>query len=387
MRVSGTATGRKVEFFRHSLEEPDIARATDVLRSVFLSTGDAVREFEDRFAGYLGAREVVGVTSCTAAIHLSLLAHDIGPGDEVITTPMSFLATGNAVLHTGARPVFVDVEETTGNINAELIEGAITRKTRAILPVHLYGVLCDMRKVREIADRHGLIVIEDAAHSVESERDGYRSGQLGDAACYSFYATKNMTSGEGGAVATDDGDVAERLRRLRLHGMSSGAVDRYSHLYRHYDLEECGWKYNMDNIHAALLIGQIDRLEAQLARREAICGRYQQSFSEVDGIDWPKVPVSARSARHLFTIWVSPHGRDEILRGLQRRGVGVAINFPAMHLLKYYRQTFGYEKGSYTIAEDIGSRTISLPMYPKMSDDDVEYVIDVTRQVVGEHAE
>jgi len=188
----------KIEFYKHVINGEDIRRVNKVLRSLFLTTGEAVANFEGRMQEYLGIKNVVGVTSCTAALHLSLLAWGIGEGDEVITTPMSFCATSNVIIHAGAKPVFVDVEEKTGNINSELIEPGITKKTKAIIPVHLYGQMCDMRKIRQIADRYGLAVIEDAAHCIEGIRDGIRVGQCGDAACFSFYATKNITSGEGG---------------------------------------------------------------------------------------------------------------------------------------------------------------------------------------------
>jgi dTDP-4-amino-4,6-dideoxygalactose transaminase len=192
----------KIEFFRHNIEQGDINRVGEVLNSIFLTTGKMVGDFENCFSQYLGAKYAIGVTSCTAALHLSLIAAEVGPGDEVITTPLSFCATANAILHAGAKPVFVDVEEETGNLNAELIEAAITEKTKAIIPVHLYGQMCDMIRIKELADRHKLTIIEDAAHSIEASREGIRVGQSADTACYSFYATKNITSGEGGAITT-----------------------------------------------------------------------------------------------------------------------------------------------------------------------------------------
>src|SRR6267378_796815 len=323
----------RVEFFKHNIGPDEIASVTAVLESLFLSTGAVVRDFEDQFAAYLGAPHVVGLTSCTAALHLALLAHDIGPGDEVITTPMTFVATANAILHTGARPVFVDVEPETGNLDAARVEAAITPRTRAILPVHLYGQMCDMRALRDIADRRGLVVVEDAAHALEAERDGVRPGQLAEAACFSFYATKSITSGEGGAVSTASATVAEQIRKLRLHGMDLSAGDRYTKRFQHWDLEYCGWKYNMDNIQAALLIPQIGRIEERWQRREAISRRYEAAFSNVPGLAFPKVVTGSKSARHLFTIWVTPERRDDILWALQDKHIGVAVNYRAIHLL------------------------------------------------------
>ena len=365
----------RVEFFKHNIGPDEIASVTAVLESLFLSTGAVVRDFEDQFAAYLGAPHVVGLTSCTAALHLALLAHDIGPGDEVITTPMTFVATANAILHTGARPVFVDVEPETGNLDAARVEAAITPRTRAILPVHLYGQMCDMRALRDIADRRGLVVVEDAAHALEAERDGVRPGQLAEAACFSFYATKSITSGEGGAVSTASATVAEQIRKLRLHGMDLSAGDRYTKRFQHWDLEYCGWKYNMDNIQAALLIPQIGRIEERWQRREAISRRYEAAFSNVPGLAFPKVVTGSKSARHLFTIWVTPERRDDILWALQDKHIGVAVNYRAIHLLRYYRATFGAREGAFPIAEAIGQRTISLPLYSMLTDAEVEQVI------------
>ena len=213
---------RKVEFFKHNIGPEETARVSDALKALVLTTGEVVQEFEERFAAYLGGRWAVGVTSCTAALQLALLARGVGPGDEVITTPMSFVATSNAILHAGASPVFVDVEPETGNVSAGLIEQAISPRTKAILPVHLYGQMCDMKRIREIADLHGLMVVEDAAHALEAGRDGVRPGQLSDAACFSFYPTKSITSGEGGAVVTNSSETATALKKLRLHRLDGG---------------------------------------------------------------------------------------------------------------------------------------------------------------------
>jgi len=373
---------KKIEFFRHNLEEKDFKNAREALEGIFLSTGEWTKDFEGRFAQYLGIPHVVGVTSCTAALHLSLLASNIGKGDEVITTPMSFVATSHVIEHTGARPVFVDVEKETGNIDVGKIEAAITERTKAILPVHLYGQLCDMRTIRAIADKHGLSVIEDAAHAIESERDGYRSGELGDFACFSFYATKSITSGEGGAISVHTLKKAELLRKLRLHGMSSGAADRYTKLYRHYDVEMEGWKYNMDNIQASLLLHQLENIEERLRRREEICQRYEQAFSACPHIRLLRVLPGSKSARCLFTILVPPDRRDESMQAIQNKGVGIAINFRTIHLMKYYRDKYGYKAGDFPVAEDIGASTITLPLYPKLTDEEIDYVIQSVVDVV-----
>lgn len=373
----------KVEFFKHNVSEDDISRVHAVLHNAFLTTGKEVKTFEEMLASYLGAKYGVGLTSCTAALHLALLACDIGAGDEVITTPMTFIATSNTVLYSGASPVFVDVEQGTGLIDVTQIEAAITPKTKAIIPVHLYGQMCDMKAIRIIANKHGLVVIEDCAHAIESSRDGIRPGQLGEIACFSFYATKNITSGEGGAIVTNSQALAEKVKLLRQHGMSASAADRYTSTYRHWDMEMLGWKYNMSNIQAALLIGQIARIDNLLDRREDISRKYEESFSAIEGLRFPKIHTDSKSARHLFTVWVAPAHRDQILEQLQEDGVGVAVNYRAVHLLKYYRETFGYARGMFPVAEHIGDSTITIPLYPKLLDSEVDHVIKSVIKAVG----
>ncbi len=370
----------RIEFFKHSVGQRDIDNVVRVLNSTFLTTGAEVAAFEERFAKYLECGHVVAVTSCTAALHLSLLAYGVGPRDEVITTPMTFIATANAIAHAGATPVFVDVEADSGLMDLSLVERAVTSRTKALLPVHLYGQMCDMQKLHTFAAAHGFYVIEDAAHAIEARRDGIRPGQVGDAACFSFYPTKSITSGEGGAVAVNSKEMAERLKKLRLHGMSKGAADRYSRRYEHWDMEMLGWKYNMDNIQAALLLNQMESLDEFQARREAICQRYETAFSGCPDIKCLKVVPT--SARLMFTILVPPEIRDSVLWGLQERGVGVAVNYRAIHLLTYYRQTYGYKRGILPVAESIGDATVSLPVYPALTDEEVEYVIETVKDVV-----
>lgn len=372
----------KVEFYRHNIGKEEVSDLKKVLASIFLTTGPATREFEKKFAEYLNCKYVVGVSSCTAALFLSLKAYGIGPGDEVITTPMTFIATPNSIIHSGARPVFVDAEESTANINADLIEKAITEKTKAIMPVHLYGQMCDMKKIRKIADRHQLIVIEDAAHAVEAERDGVRVGQLGDVACYSFYATKNITCGEGGAVSTNNKEIAEKLQKIRMHGMNKGASDRYTKRYEHWDMEMLGWKYNLDDIHAALLMNQLKNIDRYLKRREEISRIYESELGKIEGIRLLKIMPDSKSARHLFTILVDPERRDEVLWKLQEREIGVAVNYRAVHLLKYYRETFGYKRGDFPIAEKIGDSTITIPLYPKLKKTEIDFVVSAIKDIL-----
>jgi dTDP-4-amino-4,6-dideoxygalactose transaminase len=375
---------KKIEYCKHNIGEEELGRVERVFRSLFLTTGDEVSELERDLASYLGLPYTVAVTSCTAAMQLALLSAGIGPGDEVITTPLTFIGTANSILMAGATPVFADAEHSTGNIEPRAIEAAITPRTRAILPVHLYGQMCDMTAVTAIASRHKLVVVEDAAHSLEAEWSGKKPGHWGDYACFSFYATKNITSGEGGAVSAKEAGQAELLKKLRLHGFDKSAVDRYSNHFERYDVDVFGWKYNMDNIHAAILVEQLQKVERFLARRTEIYDRYVEAFRDVDGIELHARRPEARHACHLFTILVDAARRDEILEELQNRGVGVSVNFYPIHLMTYYRERFGYKPGMFPVAEDIGARTISLPLYPKLTEKEIDCVVKTVIDVVKE---
>ena len=373
---------KKIEFFKHSIDDKDIERVNAVLKSIFLTTGKEVEEFEQNFSNYIGIEYTVGLTSCTAALHLGLIALGIGPGDEVITTPMSFCATANAIIQAGAEPVFVDVEEETGNMNAELLESAITKKTKAIIPVHLYGQMCDMKMIARIAKKYKVKIIEDAAHAIEASRDGIRVGHLSDAVCFSFYPTKNITSGEGGAICADKVKLAKHLKMLRIHGINAEASERYTKRYQHWDMPILGWKYNMDNIQAALLIGQLGRIDELWQKRDTLWKIYEEALSHLKSIRLLKTLPNVKHARHLFTI-LAPRGkRDSLLFAIQDRNVGLAVNYRPIHMLKYYRKTFGYSKGDYPVAEEIGDRTISLPLYPSLKEREVRYIVQVLREVL-----
>ncbi|MBI5522010.1 MAG: DegT/DnrJ/EryC1/StrS aminotransferase family protein [Desulfarculus sp.] len=369
----------KVDFFRHGLGPEEKAACLEVLEGLFITTGGACARFEQEFASYLGAAKAVTVSTGTAALELALMALNIGPGDEVITTPMTFIATANVCLELGATPVLVDVEPLTGNLDAGRVEAAVTPRSKAILPVHLYGTMCDMRALRDIADRHGLKIVSDCAHAIESRRDGLGSAGLAEAACYSFYATKNITCAEGGAVAVGDPALAERLKCLRMHGMSKGAADRYVGGFQHWDMLELGRKANLPDLLAAMLSPQLKRIEQMWARRQEVCRRYEEAFAALPGVDFPRVPEGAKSARHLFTIWVKE--RDRFLSELQARGIGVSVNYRAIHLLSYYRQRFGYKPGDFPVAERIGDSTLTLPLFPGITEAEVDRVIEAVSEV------
>jgi dTDP-4-amino-4,6-dideoxygalactose transaminase len=372
---------KRIPFFRHDLGQAELDAVAEVLAGPVLTTGETVERFERRFAEHLGCRHVVTVSSCTAGIQLALLGLGIGAGDEVITTPMSFIATATAVMQAGATPVFVDVEPDTGNLDAATVAEAITPRTRAILPVHLYGQMCDMRTLRALADRHRLALIEDAAHCIEGSREGIRVGQVSNAACFSFYATKNLTCGEGGAVATNDEALARKLRLLRLHGMTRTAADREREGYQHWDMVLFGWKYNLDNIQAALLLPQLDRLEERWQKREALAQRYLACLAEIDGVTTPALRPATRHARHLFPVWVR-EDRDGVVQALQEQGIGVVVNYRPMHLLSFFREQFGFQENTFPVAERIGGRTLSLPFYPSMPPACVDTVCGALRSAV-----
>ncbi len=366
----------------HDLGQEELDAVAEVLRGPILTTGKTVAAFETAFAAYLGRPFALGVTSCTGALHMAFLALNIGPGDEVITTPQTFIASATSIIESGAKPVFVDVEPETGNIDVSRIEKAITSRTKAILPVHLYGLMCDMKAVRKIADKHKLAVVEDAAHCIEGERDGIRPGQISDAACFSFYATKNITCGEGGAIVFNNPDWCEKLKLLRLHGMSKNAADRHDEGYKHWDMPSMGWKYNMDNIHAAFLLPQMKRLDSNFKKREMLAQAYLSAFKDVPEVKMPVYPASARHAYHLFTVWIDSAKRDRVIDLLQNDGISVMVNYRPVHLMSYFTDTYGYKKGDFPNAEKIGDSTISLPLYPNMPVSCVQEVVEAIKRAL-----
>ncbi len=374
----------KVEFFKHNIAAVDRKALEKTLKGLFLTTGVEVARFEKKLARYLGAPYVVGVTSATAGLHLALEALGVGEGDEVITTPMTFVASANAIIHAGARPVFVDVERDTGNLDPSNIEKAITKKTKAILPVSLYGQLPDMRAIKKIARRHKLKVIEDNAHALEARRDGYAAGEMADAAAFSFYATKNITSGEGGAISVHSRELAEKLVKTRLHGLTKDAAKRHGGgKFTYYDMDRMGWKYNMFNIQAALLINQIDRIERNLKLRQKVWGWYLKELKNVEGIEFPAIRPESRSALHLFTIQVAQKKRGKVLNALIEKGIGVSLHFKPAHLMSYYRKNFGFKKGDFPNAEAIGEKVVTLPFYPTLKRVEVKYVAKSLKEILG----
>jgi dTDP-4-amino-4,6-dideoxygalactose transaminase len=338
-----------------------------------------------RVAEYTGALHTVAVNSCTAALHLSLLAADAGPGSEVITSPMTFCATANSIIHTGARPVFVDCERDTQLIDPAKIEAAITPNTKAIVPVHFAGRVCNMAAIGAIAKRHNLRVIEDAAHAIEGRYDGKKVGTIGDMTCFSFYVTKNVTTGEGGMVATADPELASRIKVQALHGMSRDAWKRFSDAgYKHYEVVSPGYKYNMMDLQAAIGIHQFDHVEVWLDRRNEIWQRYSDELKDLPvALPAPDDP-RARHARHLYTLMIDPEAtgitRDEFMNRMHAMNIGTGVHYVGVHLHPWYRENLGTKPGDFPNATWISGRTVSIPLSPHLQDEDVGDVITAVRQ-------
>jgi len=366
---------KKIEFYKHNIGSKELRYLKKCLNSIFLTTGPLTKEFEEKFAKYLKVKRVVGVTSCTAGLFLILKALGIKEGDEVITTPFTFAATVNSILFCNAKPVLVDVNEGTGNIDINKIENYITERTKVILPVHLYGVMCDVKRLKEIGDKYNLKIVEDSAHCIEGEYEGIKAGQLSEAASFSFYATKNITSGEGGAVATNNEELADKIKVLRLHGMDKDAEKRYTEKFVKYDIKVLGYKFNMFDIQAALLIPQLERIEKIWKRKKIVYDYYVKKLSEVEEIKISACPENVKHSFHLFTIRVSPKIRDGLINYLQENKIGVAINYTPIHLLTFYSKNLGYKKGDFPVAEKIGESTITLPFYPKLKFSEIDYIV------------
>jgi len=373
-------------FGQPDIRDEDIDEVLDTLRSRWIGTGPKVAKFEQEFKDYIGAKHAIAVSSCTAAMELSLLVAGIGDGDEVITTPLTFAATANVIRHVGATPVFVDVDRFTGLIDAERIEDAITEKTRAIMPVHLYGRPCDMDRIMEIAERHELVVIEDAAHAVESVYRGRKIGTIGDFTCFSFYVNKNITTCEGGMVTTHRLSWAERIRVLSHHGLSTIAWKRVTSA-GHYEVVEAGYKYNLTDINAALGLNQLKRVEESWRRRREIFERYNEAFDGLPCWTPPEVEEGSVHAYHLYTLIIDTDRlgktRDEVRNELLKMNIGTGIHYISLHLHPYYMGTFGFRPDDFPNARWISERTLSLPLSPALTDDDVADVIDAVRKVLG----
>ena len=369
------------------IEQAEIDEVIGCMKRGWIGTGPKVAEFEKDFAKFKGSKYAIALNSCTASLHLAMLVGDIGPTDEVITTPMTFCATINAIIHCGATPVLADCDRNTMNILPEEIEKQITEKTKAILPVHFAGRCCDMEKIVDIAQEYDLIVIEDCAHAIESEYHGQKAGRFGDIGCFSFYVTKNVVTGEGGMVITDDAFIAERIKILGLHGMNKDAWKRFADDgYKHYQVINAGFKYNMMDIQASIGINQLRRANKNWEVRKSIWKKYNEAFRNIHCIVPPDPEPDTKHGYHLYTPLINTNTaqrRDWILNALTAENIGVGVHYLPVHLHPYYRKTFGWKEGDFPNAEWIGERTISLPLSAALNKADVEDVIAAFRKVLN----
>ena len=370
------------------IEEPEIEEVVGCMRRRWIGTGPKVLQFEKDFGRFKGTKHTIALNSCTAALHLSMLAAGIGPGDEVITTPMTFCATINAIIHCGAIPVLADCNRETMNIEPEEIERKVTAKTKAILAVHFAGRCCNMDAIIDIARTYDLLVIEDCAHAIESEYHGQKSGTFGDIGCFSFYVTKNIVTGEGGIAITDDDRIAEKIKVLGLHGMSKDAWKRFSDEgYKHYQVIHPGYKYNMMDIQAAMGIHQLKRVNKYWKKRKEIWNRYNAAFRDMPCAIPVDPEPNSRHAFHLYTplldIDRTGRSRDWVLNALTAENIGVGVHYLPVHLHPFYRKTYGWKEGDFANAEWVGERTVSLPLSAGLEEKDINDVIEAFQKVLS----
>jgi len=376
-----------IPFHKPSIRQAEIDAVSAVLRSGWLTSGPKARELETAVIKYVGGSRTaplhaVALSSCTAALHLALIAAGVGPGDEVVTSPYTFVATGETILYLGAKPIFVDVEASTKNLDPSKLEAAIGKKTKAIVMISIAGHPCRSAEILGIARARGIPVIEDAAHSLTARIGDAPVGTQADITCFSFYATKGVTSGEGGMVITQREDWATRIRRLCLHGLSDAAWSRYGKGgWWEYDITELGYKYNLTDIQAALALAQMERAEAMRARREAIARRYSDAMRAFPAIRVPEAAPGVRHAWHLYQLSLTL--RDALAMSLREHGIGTSVHFKPLHLFPFYQERLGVKPGAFPVAERCFAETLSLPIYPDLSDSDVDRVIERIRSHRG----
>jgi dTDP-4-amino-4,6-dideoxygalactose transaminase len=386
--MSRTIETASIPFHRASVGEEEVAAIAEVLRSGWLTMGTKTLEFERAFANYVGARHAVSVCSGTAALHLALEACGLQPGDEVLIPTTTFTATGEVVTYLGARPVLIDIEPISLNIDARLVKRSITSRTRAMIPVHMAGQPCDLEELQCIAKEHELSVLEDAAHSMPSEYRGRRIGCLSELTAFSFYATKTLTTGEGGMITTDNEGYAARMRMMRLHGISGDAWKRYEKNGAwFYEVLEAGFKYNPTDLQAALGLVQLAKCDSLNEARRRIAERYTSAFKEIGALEPPVMKSDRTTSWHLYILRLHLEqlqiDRNTFIQRLRECGIGTSVHFIPLHLHPYYQRTYGYRRGDFPIAETEFERCLSLPIYPGMSDQDVEQVIDNVTEIAS----
>ena len=371
-----------------TIEEDEIKEVVDVLRSGWLTTGPKVAEFEENMQKYLGCKKAVGLSSCTGGLHIALAALGIKKGDEVIVPTYTFAASAHVVAWLGAKPVLVDVEKDTFNIDPKKIEDAITDKTKAIIPIHFAGHSCDIDKIMAIAKKHNLHVIEDAAHAIGTDYKGKKIGNFGNVTAFSFYATKTITTAEGGMLVTNDEELGKKLKRYSYFGVDKDTFNRYADKGNwYYEIIELGYKYNMDNIQGALGVEQLKKLESFIEKRRKLANLYTGLLKGVPGIITPEEKEYTRHSYHLYPILLDIDclniSRGEFIDKLKEYKIGSSVHFIPLHLHSHYQKTYGYKKGDFPTAEYLFEREISLPLYPEMSEEDVRYVAEAIKEIVG----
>jgi dTDP-4-amino-4,6-dideoxygalactose transaminase len=381
------STGEYIVFGKPRFHPDEIQAVSKAFEVGWVGTGPRVKDFQLAFGDYIGAQHSVAVGSCTAALHITMEAAGIRQGDEVITTPLTFAATANSIIHAGAVPVFADVDPKTMNLDPLAVEEKISAKTRAILVVHLAGRPCEMDPFVVLAKRYGLLLFEDAAHAIESWYHGRKIGTLGDAACFSFYVTKNITTIEGGMICTAREDIANKARILAMHGMSADAWSRFSDQgYRHYEVIYTGYKFNMTDVQASVGLRQLSRVKESLVRRNAIWDRYTQAFADLPCTLPAAVAPNTVHARHLYTLLVDEKKcgvtRDDFMKKMHEQQIGTGVHYRALHNQPYYRKQFGYRPMDFPNAFTLGEQTVSIPLSQHLTDDEADRVIVAVRKIL-----
>jgi UDP-4-amino-4-deoxy-L-arabinose-oxoglutarate aminotransferase len=368
----------QVPFYRHSLSPENAQLVAKVLETPFLTSGPIGKEVEAQLCEYFGAKHAKLVNSWTNGAVATLLALDIGPGDEVIVPSMTFIATANVVELVGAKPVFIDCDPDTLLITPELVKSAISKNTKAVIPVHMYGQMCDVRAIKDILPKDQKIsIIEDCAHTFEAQFNGERPGKYSDAAIFSFYATKNVSCGEGGAIITNDDELFERIIQAVLHGMSAGAADRFkAGQYKHWGMDHLGTKANLPDLLACFLPQQIKTVDQRLRLREEIATRYENALLN-SKIGFPKTKTGVLHSRHLFPIHVGSESRDKALLTLGEAGIGATVNYRSVHTMGYYENKYRFGKNDFPVSLSWGNGTLSIPLFPGMTTQEQDYVIEV----------
>lgn len=376
--------------FQPFIENEEINEVIDSLKSGWITTGPKTHEFEVKFKEYVGCEASFAISSCTAALHLSLVINEIGKNDEVITTPFTFISTANVIVHQHSKPIFVDINPDTYNINVEKIEENITEKTKAIIPVHYGGHPCEMDEILKIAQENNLTIIEDAAHAMGAEYKNNKIGNIGDLTCFSFYATKNLTTAEGGMITTNNLDFSEKINVMRLHGMSKDAWKRYSSKGSwYYEVVSPGYKYNMTDIQAAIGIHQLKKLKKMQDRRKEIAQIYNESLNDISEIIIPHPKPYVKNAWHLYPIRLVTNqlriNRAEFIELLKKENIGTSVHFIPVHMHPYYKKTYGYSDDDFPISKSLYEQEISIPLYPKMTDKDVLDVIEAIKKIINKN--